>query len=226
MKKQNNIFNYSAGEFAFGYEGCKKCYYDKKVNNIVLKTSFPGAFSKFDREHKKYYNNKSSKIISSSLDEGVIISNYNKKLSSKVLHDNKDRPFTLGGYIDGYIKHKNSYTVVDFKTTTISDNQPIIYKPQLQSYAMIMENPSEGSLKLNPIKNLGILCFEPSNITKVNKSDCEVKMSTKWYDIEKNDEELISYITKVQDVLYEDKSPPSSENCNICKFKKEIKNEQ
>ena len=80
MKKQNNIFNYSAGEFAFGYEGCKKCYYDKKVNNIVLKTSFPGTFSKFDREHKKYYNNKSSKIISSSLDEGVIISNYNKKL--------------------------------------------------------------------------------------------------------------------------------------------------
>ena len=226
MKKQNNIFNYSPSEFAFDYEGCKKCYYDRKVNNIVLKTPFPGTFSKFDREQKKYYNNKSSKIISNSLDEGVIVSDYNKKLLSKVLHDNKDRPFTLSGYIDGYIKHKNSYTVVDFKTTTISEDQPIKYRPQLQSYALIMENPKEGSLKLDPIKKLGILCFEPSNITKVNKSDCDVKMSTKWFDVKRNDDELISYITKVQDVLYKDKSPPSSENCIICKFKKKIKNGQ
>ena len=36
----------------------------------------------------------------------------------------------------------------------------------------------------------------------------------------------IAFATGSEDVLYEDKSPPSSENCNVCKFKKEIKNEQ
>jgi hypothetical protein len=226
MINKDLVFNFSPSEFAFNYEGCKKCYYDKKVNNIVLKTPFPGAFSKFDREQKKYYNNKSSKIISSSLDDGVIVSDYNKKLSSKVLHDNKDRPFTLGGFIDAYIKHKDSYTVIDFKTTTISDNQPTIYKSQLQSYAVIMENPKEGSLKLNPITNLGILCFEPSNIINVNKKDCEVKMTTKWFDVKRDDKELIAYITKIQDLLYDDKIPKSDENCNICKFKKVINNEK
>ena len=61
MTNKDLVFNFSPSEFAFDYEGCKKCYYDKKVNNIVLKTPFPGAFSKFDREQKKYYNNKSSK---------------------------------------------------------------------------------------------------------------------------------------------------------------------
>lgn len=226
MTNKDLVFNFSPSEFAFDYEGCKKCYYDKKVNNIVLKTPFPGAFSKFDREQKKYYNNKSSKIISTSLDDGVIVSDYNKKLSSKVLHDNKDRPFTLGGFIDAYIKHKDSYTVIDFKTTTISDNQPTIYKSQLQSYAVIMENPKEGSLKLNPITNLGILCFEPSNIINVNKKDCEVKMTTKWFDVKRDDKELIAYITKIQDLLYDDKIPKSDENCNICKFKKVINNEK
>ena len=226
MTNKDLVFNFSPSEFAFDYEGCKKCYYHKKVNNIVLKTPFPGAFSKFDREQKKYYNNKSSKIISSSLDEGVIVSDYNKKLFSKVLHDNKDRPFTLGGFIDAYIKHKDSYTVIDFKTTTISDNQPTIYKSQLQSYAVIMENPKEGSLKLNPITNLGILCFEPSNIINVNKKDCEVKMTTKWFDVKRDDKELIAYITKIQDLLYDDKIPKSDENCNICKFKKVINNEK
>ena len=50
--KNQNIINYSPSEFAFDYKGCKKCYYDTKINNITLKTPFPGAFSKFDREQK------------------------------------------------------------------------------------------------------------------------------------------------------------------------------
>ena len=28
-------FNYSPSEFAFGFEGCQRCYYDKKVNGIL-----------------------------------------------------------------------------------------------------------------------------------------------------------------------------------------------
>ena len=47
MTNKDLVFNFSPSEFAFDYEGCKKCYYDKKVNNIVLKTPFPGAFSKY-----------------------------------------------------------------------------------------------------------------------------------------------------------------------------------
>ena len=145
--KNQNIINYSPSEFAFDYKGCKKCYYDTKINNITLKTPFPGAFSKFDREQKKYYNDKSSKIISKDLEDGVIVSNYNKKLKSKILYDKKKRPFTLGGFIDAYIDHKNSYKVVDFKTTTISEEEPVKYKAQLQCYAMIMENPAQFLMK-------------------------------------------------------------------------------
>ena len=45
---KNKIFNFSASEFAFGFEGCQRCYYDKKVKNIELKTQFPAIFSKID----------------------------------------------------------------------------------------------------------------------------------------------------------------------------------
>ena len=48
MKEKTEMFNFSPSEFAFGFESCKRCYYDKKVNNIVLKVPFPGIFSKFD----------------------------------------------------------------------------------------------------------------------------------------------------------------------------------
>ena len=105
-------FNYSPSEFAFGFEGCQRCYYDKKVNGIELKVPFPGIFSKFDSLQKKYYHGKSSKLLSESLDEGEIIGDFNKMLKSEVLYDLKDRPFTMSGKIDGYIKHKDSFTII------------------------------------------------------------------------------------------------------------------
>ena len=72
MKKQN-IINYSPSEFAFGFEACNSCYYDKKINGIELKVPFPGIFSKFDSLQKKFYHGKSSKLLSDKLEEGEIV---------------------------------------------------------------------------------------------------------------------------------------------------------
>ena len=155
----DRIFNFSPSEFAFGFESCQKCYYDKKVYGIALRTPFPSIFSKFDSLQKNYYHTKSSKLISPDLEEGEIVANYNKMLYSEVLYDNKKRPFTMSGKIDGYIKHKDSFTVIDFKTTSISEKKIYTYTTQLQSYALMLQKPRKGSLKLEPIKKLGIFCF-------------------------------------------------------------------
>ena len=99
-------------------------------------------------------------------------------LRSEVLYDLKDRPFTLSGKIDGYIKHQDSFTIVDFKTTKINESKIDAYATQLQSYALMMEKPKEGSLKLTPIKRLGIFCFEPSDITELGKDNCNMVISS------------------------------------------------
>ena len=44
---------FSPSEFAFGYAGCKRCYYDLKVNDIRLNFGFPTIFSKIDMIQKK-----------------------------------------------------------------------------------------------------------------------------------------------------------------------------
>jgi len=31
----SKIYTFSPSEFAFNYAGCKRCYYDQKVNKIV-----------------------------------------------------------------------------------------------------------------------------------------------------------------------------------------------
>ena len=141
-------------------------------------------------------------------------------LRSEILYDLKDRPFTLSGKIDGYIKHKDSFTIVDFKTTKINESKVDAYATQLQTYALMMEKPKEGSLKLTPVKRLGIFCFEPNDITELGKNNCNMVMNTQWFDIPRDDKDLIGYITKIQDVLYSKTKPQSSPTCGVCNFKK------
>ena len=222
MKKQN-IINYSPSEFAFGFERCNSCYFDKKINGIELKVPFPAIFSKMDSLQKNFYHEKSSKLLSDKLEEGEIVGDFNKMLRSEILYDLKDRPFTLSGKIDGYIKHKDSFTIVDFKTTKIDESKIDAYATQLQTYALMTEKPKEGSLKLTPVKRLGIFCFEPSDITELGKNNCNMVMDTQWFDIPRDDKDLIGYITKIQDVLYSKTKPEPTSTCGVCNFKKVMK---
>jgi len=162
-------------------------------------------------------------LLSDKLEDGEIVGNFNKRLQSEILYDLKDRPFRMSGYIDGYIKHKDSFTIVDFKTTKIDENKIDTYATQLQAYALMMQKPKEGSLKLSPVKQLGIFCFEPSVITELGKNNCNMVMDTQWFDIPRDDKDLIGYITKIQDVLYSKIKPQSSPTCGICNFKEVIK---
>jgi hypothetical protein len=218
----DRIFNFSPSEFAFGFASCQKCYYDKKVNGIEIKLPFPFIFSKLDSLQKKYYHAKSSKLISQDLEEGEIIADYNKMIYSEILYDNKKRPFTMSGKIDGYIKHKNSFTVIDFKTTTISEKKIDVYATQLQSYALIMQRPRKDSLKLDPIKKLGIFCFDPSGISAAEGKDCNIYMNTKWFEIRKDDQSLIKYISKILDILNSNQTPKSNPYCGLCNFRNKI----
>ena len=222
MEKQN-IINYSPSEFAFGFERCNSCYYDKKINGIELKVPFPAIFSKMDSLQKNFYHEKSSKLLSDKLEEGEIVGDFNKMLRSEILYDLKDRPFTLSGKIDGYIIHKDSFTIVDFKTTKIDESKIDAYATQLQTYALMTEKPKEGSLKLTPVKILGIFCFEPSDITELGKNNCNMVMDTQWFDIPRDDKDLIGYITKIQDVLYSKTKPEPTSTCGVCNFKKVMK---
>ena len=49
---------FAPSEFAFDYSGCKRCYYDRKNDNLKISTGFPSIFSKLDRlqnPHRCYY---------------------------------------------------------------------------------------------------------------------------------------------------------------------------
>ena len=54
---------FSPSEFAFGYSGCKRCYYDLKVNDVRINFGFPSIFSKIDSIQKKFYQEQLKKVV-------------------------------------------------------------------------------------------------------------------------------------------------------------------
>ena len=39
IKEKSSMFNFTPSEFAFGFQNCQKCYYDKKINGIYQKSN-------------------------------------------------------------------------------------------------------------------------------------------------------------------------------------------
>ena len=208
---------FSPSEFAFGYSGCKRCYYDLKVNDIRINFGFPSIFSKIDSIQKKFYHNKSSKYLNTNkVPEGIIKTDYAKLHKSEVLYDHKDRAFQLRGKIDAYIDHKDFFSIIDFKVTNINEKKSLTYMTQLNSYAIMFEKPDQNYLKLNPVKNLGIFCFEPENL--ILKNTPALEMSTQYFEIKRNDDLYLKFITEVIDFLEGD-IPSLNNDCSLCNLK-------
>ena len=208
---------FSPSEFAFGYSGCKRCYYDLKVNDIRINFGFPTIFSKIDSIQKKFYHNKPSKYLNTSkVPEGIIKTDYAKLHKSELLYDQKDRAFQLRGKIDAYIDHKDFFSIIDFKVTNINEKKSLTYMTQLNSYAIMFEKPDQNYLKLNPVKNLGIFCFEPENLTLKNTPALE--MSTQYFEIKRNDDLYLKFITDIIDFLEGD-IPGLNNECSLCNLK-------
>ena len=208
---------FSPSEFAFGYSGCKRCYYDLKVNDIRINFGFPTIFSKIDSIQKKFYHNKPSKYLNTNkVPEGIIKTDYAKLHKSEVLYDQKDRAFQLRGKIDAYIDHKDFFSIIDFKVTNINEKKSLTYMTQLNSYAIMFEKPDQNYLKLNPVKNLGIFCFEPENL--ILKNTPALEMSTQYFEIKRNDDLYLKFITDVIDFLEGD-IPSLNNDCSLCNLK-------
>ena len=213
----DKIYTFSPSEFAFNYAGCKRCFYDQKMNNIKVSLPFPSIFSKLDILQKNFYHDQSSTCVHKDLEPGVIKTDYAKVQKSKVLEDDKGRKFQLKGKIDAYIKHQDFYSIIDFKVTDINEKKIETYSTQLLAYALMFEYPDENSQQLTPIKNLGIFCFEPDMM--LNHQDApNFKMKTKYYPIQRDDKKMFSFITEVINLL-EGKAPASDLKCTICKVR-------
>ena len=206
---------------------CLRCFYLEKKLKIAVDSYPPPVFSSFDVVQQNYFKNLNTKALSSQLPSGRIMDKTELpgKVVSKVLRDSKGRDFILGGRPDLVIEFDDkSYGIIDFKTTQLSDDKAENYRYQLEAYAQIFSHP--GSIKkgptpkLEPINQIGILQFFPSEIFAHEESICKLNFKTSYVKLGRNVDEFYKRVELVIDTLSLDNPPDFTDNCKDCNFAK------
>jgi hypothetical protein len=206
---------------------CKRCFYLKKKEKLSPGGFPPPVFSNFDVVQKDYFKTLSTKDLTNDLPEGRFLQKDELpgRIVSRELEDLKKRKFILGGTPDIVIKFKdNSYGILDFKTTNLSETKSQNYKYQLEAYAQIFTFPgaikSGETPKLEPITHLGILQFFPKKITSHAEDNANLQMQMSYSPLVRDIDNFYKHITFVIDILNDDKIPNFSDECEQCSFTK------
>jgi hypothetical protein len=204
---------------------CKRCFYLKKKEKLSPGGFPPPVFSNFDVVQKDYFKTLSTKDLTNDLPEGRFLQKDELpgRIVSRELEDLKKRKFILGGTPDIVIKFKdNSYGILDFKTTNLSETKSQNYKYQLEAYAQIFTFPgaikSGETPKLEPITHLGILQFFPKKITSHAEDNANLQMQMSYSPLVRDIDNFYKHITFVIDILNADKIPNFSDECEQCSF--------
>ena len=226
------------------YITCKRCFFLKKIKKFEYKGAFPRVFNDFDICQKNYFISKNASDLSKKLSKGKFFKtvtkdeiNERKKknlmklntlelpatIRSRELKDNNKRIFTIGGKPDLVVEFKDSYGILDFKTTGEIDKTKN-YRHQLEAYAQILENPDNNTPKLAPVSVIGLIQFTPEKIISHDIKSISQKMKMQYFKIDRNEEfknDFYNYITELIDILEKKQLPVFDARCDLCNYSRE-----
>jgi len=213
-------YKLSPSDLTFSYEGCKRCFYQKIVNNISQPSiPLPSIFSQIASLLKNYYDGKRTSELHVDLPPGLV-SHGEKYVRSQVIQlPNHDATCYISGRFDIVVSFDDgSYGVIDFKTSNPSKESAWMYSRQLHAYAYALEHPASGKLALSPVTKLGLLYFYPDNINQQSIERLNYEAEITWIEVEKDEEGFLKFINGVLNVLELPEAPDHSPNCKWCDY--------
>lgn len=213
-------YRLSPSDLTFSYEGCKRCFYLKVVNNIAQPSiPLPSIFSKIASLLKNHYDGKHTSELHVALPSGTV-SHGEKYVRSQTINlPNHSASCYISGRFDIVVSFDDgTYGVIDFKTGNPSSESADLYSRQLHAYAYALEHPAPGKLSLSPVTKLGLLYFYPSSINQQSIERLFYEAEITWIEIEKNEQGFLEFIDEVLDVLELHEAPEHSPNCQWCNY--------
>lgn len=223
---KNRLFKLSPSDFAFLYEGCKRCFYLKITHNISQPSMpLPGIFSKIAALLKNHYDGLRTEKLHPALSPGVI--KYGEKFvrSKPIEFPDRQSSCYINGRFDIVVKFDDgSYGVIDFKTGSPRKEHSNLYGRQLHAYAYALENPEENALSLSPVTKLGLLYFHPQNtLQKENEVEKLLyEADVRWMEINKDQNSFLNFVKEMVKVLELTSLPKPTPDCIWCKYQKNL----
>jgi len=211
------IYKLSPSDFAYLWEECKFCYYQKIKNGITYGGIFPAMFGKINGLLQDSIMGKNISDIIPQLPSGIVTVQEGF-LKSKII---PGTTVYLSGRFDILTELADgSFALIDFKITTPDDERILKkYKSQLHAYKYALENPAQG----NPIKisKMGAVSIHPDEMKLVN-GKIQFSATPTYHSVEKNMDEFKSLMKEISDFL-NGPLPPEGQNCPLCGYRAKFK---
>lgn len=212
----DQIYKLSPSDFAYLWEDCKHCYYQKIKNGIYLPSMpMPGVFSAINTRVQSQFVGNNLRSLANDLPDGEVITQEGWVESIVVPGTNV---FIKGKY-DLLVKNPDgTHTLVDLKISQPGEDKIEKYKTQLGAYKYALENPKQGA----PIKTtkLALLILYPNKVS-FEKGVVELNFPHTWMEVPIDDNGFLEFVKKV-DSLLKSSLPPEGETCAWCLYRKKF----
>lgn len=220
------MFDYrlSPSDLTFLYDGCKHCFV-LKVKHRISQPSIPipGVFSSIASLQKNHYSGKRTEELCQQLPPGTVTLGEKQVRSASVKFDDLESTCRISGRFDVVAEFDDgSYGVMDFKTGNPSDEKTGMYGRQLHAYALALENPAEGALKLHPVSRLGLLYFTPDMCEYEGNSRQVIAGQMTWLEVRRDDRAFRDFLREVVFLLDGPLPAPESETCDWCRYRSRV----
>ncbi len=215
-------YKLSPSDFAYLYEECKFCYYQKIKYGITQPSMpMPGVFSAINTRIQGTLIDKNLRELSEDLPDGIVETQEGWVESAVVPGTDV---FIKGKYDLLVYQPDNSYMLVDLKISQPHEDKIDIYKTQLAAYQFALEHPAQG--KPINVTKIGLLLFYPDGVS-FKSGKAYLEFPPKWLEVPIDEKGFLDFAKEV-DTLLAGPTPVESESCKWCKYRTSIepKNEK
>lgn len=212
-QNEDNLYKLSPSDFAYLWEDCKHCYYQKVKLGVMHFGIFPSMFTKINSLLQNSIMNKNLKDIHNSLPDGII--KVQEGFLKSVVIDGTN--CYLSGRFDILVTLEDgTYALIDFKIVT-PNNEKIIekYASQLHAYKFALENPAKG--KARKVSKMGVVSINPD---KMHLENGKIVFTTTpdFHEIKEDMESFHKMVGEIDKVL-SGELPSISESCSLCIYR-------
>ena len=208
------MYKLSPSDFAYLWEDCRYCFYQKVKLGNSYSGPFPAMFGKINNLVQNSIMGKNLQDVISGLPSGVISVQEGFLKSVPI---NGTNCFVSGRFDILSKLDDGSYALIDFKITT-PDEEKILkkYATQLHAYKYALENPAEGKAPLK-ISKMGIVSINPDEM-KIVDGKIHLTSTPAFHPVDEDMESFFSLIDQIAEVL-NGEMPKESIECRLCIYR-------
>jgi len=210
-------FKLSPSDLVFLWQECQRCFYQKVVDGVQRpRTPMPKIFTNIDSLMKVRLNGRRTEELALGMPPGSLEFGDRWVESRPIRIPGLSTTVCIRGRLDIAARlDDGTHGVVDFKTAERRAAHVPLYGRQLHSYTWALERPAAGRFRLDAVRTLGLLVFEPDAFSNQAGFGSLTGRLT-WVDVPRDDAAFMEFLVQVVGVLDRPTAPPPSEDCGWC----------